>query len=263
MYPILLQIGPITIYSLWIMIAIGFFASLLIINKLVQKNRMKLSFLADHSLVIFFGGLILSRIIYVFRDFNTYFNNFSLDSVPQLFYVWDKGLSVWGGVLGIALTLIYFCHKSGEDKFKWLDIATIAILAALAFGNIGAFLDGRNYGRETNLPWGVMIENSIYAVPIHPTQIYAAIYCGLLSVGLFKLFDSKIAKVSGNISIIGLGLYSFFRFLEEFLRGDESTVYFGLREAQIYALLAFIISGILFYVQIIRKNKKSSISPNP
>jgi len=249
MYPILLQIGPITIYSLWIFVAIGFFSALLILNKLVQKNRLPLKFIANYSLAIFFGGLIMSRIVYIVRHYELYFQDFSVNSFLQLFYIWDKGLSPWGGILGIALSVLYFARKERESVLKWFDVLSVSIMGAIAFTNIGAFLDGRNYGRETDLPWGMIIENSIYAVPIHPVQIYAAIYSGFLAIILYKLFNHKISKDPGTISLLAVGGYSFFKVLEEFLRGDESNFVLGMREVQIYALLALIITIILFVVK--------------
>lgn len=255
MYPILLEIGPITIYSLWIFIAIGFFVSLLIMNKLIQKSRLHLKFIADHSLVIFLGGLVMARTVFILKNLDLYFYEFETSSLVQIFYIWDKGLSPWGGILGIILTMLFFAYREKEDIKKWLDIFTVSILGAIAVSNIGAFLDGRNYGNETDLPWGIMIQTSIYAVPIHPTQIYAAIYSGLLTIILYNLFHGKTAKEPGNISIIALGGYSLFRFLEEFLRGDESNFFLGLREAQIFALLGIIASVILFYGPIIYKKK--------
>lgn len=256
-----MQIGPVTVFSLWIFIGIGFFAALLIINKLVKKTRLKLQFLANHSLAIFFGGLIVSRLFFIIRNGEYYFKDFGIGGILQLFYIWDKGLSVWGGITGIMLCLTYFCRKYGENTLKWLDVTSVGILGALAVGNIGAFLDGRNYGNETGLPWGVLIENSIYAVPIHPTQIYAAIYTGVLIVVLMQLFNRKAGKEEGTITLIAAGCYGFLRFLEEFLRGDESNMFLGLREAQIYALLAVAVSVILFYVR--RKRKTVDTQPNP
>jgi prolipoprotein diacylglyceryltransferase len=261
MYPILLQIGPVIIFSLWIFIGLGFFAALLVINKLIKKNRLKLVFLADHSLAIFFGGLVVSRLFFIARNFSLFFGEFDWSKLLMIFYVWDKGLSVWGAITGILLTLWWFCRKEGESVQKWLDVFVVSILSALVFGNIGAFLDGRNYGTETGLPWGVVIENSIYAVPIHPVQIYAAIYCAVLALVLMQLFNKKIAREEGNIALIGVFSYSALRFLEEFLRGDESNIFLGLREAQIYALLAAAGSAILFYVRHKRHSKKE-IPPN-
>lgn len=254
MYQILLQIGPVTIFSLWIMIGIGIFMGLLTINKLTNKARIKLQFLADHSLSIFLFGLILSRLFWVIRNYEIYFYDFSLNSVINIFFIWDKGLSPWGAILGVALAVGYLAHKKGEDWLRWLDVLSVSMLTILAFGNIGTLLDGRNFGRETGLPWGVIIENSIYAVPIHPTQLYAALYCGLLAFGLYHSFQRNFSKKSGNIALIAAGLYSFFRFLEEFLRGDETVIVGPLREAQIVALLALVISAILLYVRNFRKS---------
>lgn len=263
MYPILLQLGPITIFSLWVMVGIGFFSALLIVNKLVKKARLKISFLADHSLTIFLGGLVLSRIFFVIRNYDIFFTDLSVGSIMQIFYIWDKGLSAWGAILGILLTTVYFAKKDGENIQRWLDVLSVSILGAMSFSHVGAFLDGRHYGNETNLPWGVIVENSIFAVPIHPTQIYAAIYTGILTVVLMKLFNYKIGKVDGNISIIAFTAYCACRFLEEFVRGDESNIFFGIREAQIYALLGLIIGGILLFVRHKKKETAKQSTPNP
>lgn len=255
MYPILLEVGPITIYSLWLFVAVGFFAALLIMNKLIQKSRLPLKFIANYSLAIFFGGLILARILYIIQNYQFFFQDFSFNSFLEMLYIWDKGLSPWGAILGITLSLFYFARREGESVRKWLDVLSVSIMSAITFSNLGAFLDGRNYGRETDLPWGVIIETSIFAVPIHPTQIYAAIYSGFLTILLYQLFNHKISKDPGSITLIAIGSYSFFKLLEEFMRGDESNIIFGFREAQIYALLALLIAIILF---VMKKRKLSN-----
>ncbi len=253
MYPILLQIGPVTIYSLWICVCVGFLLSLLVLNKLIQKDRAKLSFIADNSLPIFLGGLLFSRLIEVIRNYKYYFDGLELNHILEIFYIWDKNLSFWGGVIGVFLTLAYFCKKERENVYKWFDILSVCIITGTVFGNLGAYLDGRNYGNETDLPWGIVVENSRFAVPIHPTQIYALIYCLLITIILFNLFNTKLAQKEGTISLITVASYSFFRFLEEFLRGDESNYFLWLREAQIYCLIALIASLVLLYKRFFQK----------
>jgi phosphatidylglycerol---prolipoprotein diacylglyceryl transferase len=253
MYPILAEFGPLTIYSLWIFIALGFFAALLVINKLAHKNRLSILFIAEHSLVIFFGGLFMARLVYVIQYFNAYFSELSVNSFFQLFYIWDKGLSPWGGIVGVLLVLAFFAHKNDEETAKWMDVFAVAILSAIAVSCIGAFLDGRNYGRETSLPWGVLIESSIYAVPIHPTQIYAALYTGILSIALYIQVSKRQLDYPGQAAIFALLGYSVLRFIEEFFRGDESNIFFGLREAQFYTIAGIIIS--LTLLKILNNNK--------
>ncbi len=255
MYPILIQLGAITIYSLWVCIAIGFFTALIILNQLIKKDREKLSFIADHSLAIFFSGLIVSRLVFVLYNFNFYFTTTESNSILQIFYIWDKGLSIWGGIVGLALALAYFCRRKNENIYQWLDILILCTIGGLVFGNIGNFLDGRNYGLETNLPWGAVIENSRFTDPIHPVQIYAAIYCLLLTIILLNLYKQKIGLKEGNIALIGIAGYSFLRLGEEFLRGDESNIILGLREGQIYCIVALAISlGIFYFINFYKKS---------
>jgi phosphatidylglycerol:prolipoprotein diacylglycerol transferase len=257
MYPILLQLGPFTIYSLWVLAAVGFLVSLIIMNRLLQKNRPMLTFIAEHSLVIFLGGLITARIVFVFENARIFFGKPNISLFLEIFYIWDKGLSFWGGMIGIALTLAYFCRKEKENIRQWLDILVASTMGGLFFGNIGSFLDGTSYGTETNLPWGIIIDSSRFAVPIHPVQIYAAIYTFLLTLLIFNIWNTTVKKKDGNIALIGISGYAIFRFLEEFLRGDESNYFFGLREAQIYCILAVIICGIFFYLGL----KKTTVTP--
>ena len=261
MYPILLEIGPITIYSLWIFVAIGFFAALLMMNKLVQKNRLSLKFINNYSLAIFFGGLAMSRLVFVVKNYQMFFQDVTFSSFLEIFYIWnDKGLSPWGGLLGISLSLLYFARRDGESIRKWFDVLSVSVMSAIAFINLGAFFDGRNYGTETDLPWGVLVANSIYAVPIHPVQIYAAIYSGILTIILYQLFHHKISKEPGNITLIADGSYSFFTILEEFIRGGESSHFFGFREAQIFALLALLTTIILFVLKMRKKKISNNVT---
>lgn len=250
MYPVFFEIGPLTIFSLWLFIAIGLLIALLVIYKLTKKNRLKLEILTEMSMPLFLIALVVSRLVYIIKNYELFFQNFNFEKIIHFLIIGDKGLSVWGGIGGLIVTLLYLCHRKKEQFLRWLDIITVGILSALIFGNIGAFLDGTNYGNPTDLPWGITLENSVYTVPIHPVQIYAAIYCTLLTIILYMLFNTKFNKKAGNISILAMISYGSLRFLEEFFRGDEINLILGLfREAQIYALLGVIIGCILFHVR--------------
>lgn len=249
MFPIILQIGSFTIYSLWLFLAFGVFASLLIVNKLAKSRLNKLSFLAENSLLIFFCGLIFARILFIIYNFGTFWDLVVVQGhILDIFYIWDKGLSIWGALLGVAVSLFLLCRRHKEDFLSWSDIIMVSIFFGMVFSNIGTFLDGRNYGSPTDLPWGIIVENSQYAVPIHPVQIYAAIYSGLIGLILLLVFNLNHFKKSGGITYLGLTLYCFFRFLEEFIRGDESNLIFGvMREAQLYALIGLSFGGYMLY----------------
>jgi phosphatidylglycerol:prolipoprotein diacylglycerol transferase len=248
MYPIL-QVGPFTIYMLWVLFALGVLSSLLIVNKLAKSRLVKISFLAENSILIFFCGLIMARLVFILYNLSFFWEVIiQQGQILQIFYIWDKGLSVWGGLIGIFMSLYLLSRRHKEDFLAWADILIVSILIGMISANIGAFLDGRNYGSPTDLPWGLTVETSQYAVPIHPIQLYAAIYSGLIGLLLCNIFSRNEFKKSGVISLVGLTLYCFFRFLEEFLRGDESNMLFGsIREAQLYSLIGLLFGGYMLY----------------
>jgi phosphatidylglycerol:prolipoprotein diacylglycerol transferase len=55
-----------------------------------------------------------------------------------------------------------------------LAAATPALAIGHAIGRIGCFLVGDDYGRPTDLPWGVAFPRGLPPtdVPVHPTQLY-------------------------------------------------------------------------------------------
>ncbi|MBD3269956.1 hypothetical protein GF376_00345 [Candidatus Peregrinibacteria bacterium] len=260
MLPVLLHIEPITIYSLWVMLGLGMFVILLLINNLAKKRQVKIAFLANNSLAIFFTGIIFSRLFFIIKNYQYFILQFDFGKLLEMFYIWDKGLSAWGGLIGIFLSLFLLAKKEKANFVGWSDIIITSTFFGMFFFNIGTFLDGRNYGTPTTLPWGVIIESSQYAIPIHPVQIYAAIYTLLIGIVLFSIFNKKDFKNNGIISLIGIFCYSFFRFLEEFLRGDESFKILFLRDAQILAIIAMTISGYFIYKQY--QQIKSPVSQN-
>ena len=267
MYPILLQIdsfnffgttiGPITFYFIWIFLSLAFLSSLLVISKLYKFRKIKINFLANNSLKIFLFSLLFSRLFFIINNFQNFFSDFNLKKFFELFYIWDKGLSIWGGIIGIALGFYILCKKENENFLAWADILVLCLTSGMVLSNVGTFLDGRNYGTPTSLPWGIIMQTSQYADPIHPTQLYAVLYNLAISITLYYLFNKKKFQDDGNIALLGTFLYSTLRFIEEFFRGDESNIFLFLREPQYYFLIIAAISGYFIYKKHLQKNTEN------
>lgn len=261
MHPLLFQTGHFTINTLWVFVIIGIISGTIALIKFSIINGLKLQFISEHSWKMILWTLVGARIVAILTNMNTYFYEISKDSFFNLFYIWDKGLNIWGGVIAFLIYFFILCKKHEQNFFNWMDAIVPAVILGLAISHIGAFFEGSNYGHETSLPWGVNFESpSIkYAVPIHPTQIYAAIYSIALFTGLIFLNKSK--KISqfenkGFIALVGIGGYQFFRFFEEFLRGDDVWLILGIRFPQILALLITISSGIILFLRYNKPEKK-------
>jgi phosphatidylglycerol:prolipoprotein diacylglycerol transferase len=251
MYPILFEFGIITVFSLWFFIAVGFVFASLIFIRLSKRYRMRLTMLSEHSLVLFLWTLLLSRLTFIVLHIELYFYRFQFKNFLKLFAIWDKGLSFWGAAFAWFSGLWFFSRRQQTSSpgspfiARLWDITFPALLIGMFFGNIGAFLDGINYGTPTNLPWGMTFRNANvkYISAIHPTQLYSAIYVILLAGGLLTFLEKLRGRLPGFVAEFGIFCFGVLKFLEEFLRGDETLKIFSVRFPQLLALIAVIGSG--------------------
>lgn len=251
MYPILFELGPVTIFSKWLFIAFGFVAASLLFVHLSKRNRIQLNVLTDHSFAIFFWTLAVSRIAFVIMNWNLFFYQFQFRNIFKLLEIWDKGFSFWGAIAAWFISIWYFSRKADESPLRLLDVMTPSILLGMVLGNLGAFLDGINYGSTTNLPWGMVFHsaNVKYIAPIHPTQLYAALYTLVLTWITVQILKRNRGRLQGFIFEIGIFGFSTLKFFEEFFRGDETFEILSVRAPQILALTAAIASAYAIYVR--------------
>lgn len=254
MYPILFEARFFQIQSLWFFISLSFLASTLFLIYLAKTHHLKLNFILNYGFKLVLFSILFARIVYVIANYNAYFFDFSIGQLKYIFYIWDQGLSFWGAMLGFLIGLRRYCRFGEEKIAEWLDVVIISFFLAITIGCVGLFFDGSSYGTESSLPWAVNFENITvrYSVPIHPTQLYAALYNLFLFLGSWRLYVTQKLKHDGDLFLLGISTFSLFKFLEEFLRGDEVLDVLGLRYTQ---WLALIIGLISLFLLLDRYNK--------
>jgi phosphatidylglycerol:prolipoprotein diacylglycerol transferase len=255
-----------TISTFWIFFGIAMMSGTFTVIKLSKKNNLKLNFLSENSLKLIIFTIIGARIVNLTSNYKSYFYEFSFGSLIKIFYIWDKGLSAWGAIAAFLISIYFLAKKREQSFWKWFDILVPALIIILAITSLGGFFEGINYGRETSLPWGVNFESPTikYTVPIHPTQIYAFLYSAIIAASLIILNHSiktREKKIEGIVGMSGVIAYSILRFLEEFVRGDDTWIIFGIRSAQIITAIVIISSGIFLFLrynmhELIPKKKK-------
>ncbi|MBI2634368.1 prolipoprotein diacylglyceryl transferase [Candidatus Peregrinibacteria bacterium] len=242
MHPIIFKTDFFILHTYWIFFALAAISGTYSLIHFSIKNGMKLQFLSSNSAQLLLFALIGARLGALLVNYHIYFTEISFGALARLFYIWDGGLDFWGAITAFLIILYHLCKKHDQDFWKWLDSIIPSMILGLGFAHIGAFFEGINYGRETSLPWGVNFESPIikYAVPIHPTQIYATLFSFGLAYFLIFMADTKIVqklKTGGFIGILGITIYNFLRFLEEFVRGDDTITVFDIRTPQIIAFI--------------------------
>ena len=248
--PVAFQIFSLEIRWYSLSYIIGILIGWILSKKIFISNYELRDKFDDYITYLILGIIIGGRLGYViFYNFNYYASN-----LIDIFKVWQGGMSFHGGLLGIVFASILFAKKNNHDPFKYLDVVAIVAPIGIFFGRIANFINSELYGIETNLPWGVKFLK-IDTLNRHPSQIYEAIFEGIVLFFILLLFRNKgFMKSPGMISGLFLIFYSIFRFTIEFFRvPDEQLGYlfFNLTMGQIMSFLFLLIGTLL----ILKKNE--------
>ena len=203
-------------------------------------------FISYLVIAIIIGG----RLGYVILYNPTYY----LKNPIEILMIWNGGMSFHGALIGIIIASYIFGNKKNVNNFIFLDLVAISAPIGIFFGRISNFINSELYGRSTDIFWSVKFIK-IDQLTRHPSQIYEAIFEGIILFIILSLFFKKLENRPGIISSFFLIFYSFFRFFIEFTREADSQIgylIFNLTMGQIISMLFFIAGISLFYL----KNEK-------
>lgn len=141
MLSVLLEIGPVKIYSFGIFLLLGVMLGMFVAWKKAQEYSIEDKVFFDIVLGTVFWGLVLGRVVYI----GLHFSDFGFNVVRWLWVTHYVGISFWGALLGGVIGLWWWCKDAGVDLFKWLDLASLGLGMGLFWGKIGEFLN--NNGR--------------------------------------------------------------------------------------------------------------------
>jgi phosphatidylglycerol:prolipoprotein diacylglycerol transferase len=233
MYPELFNIGPITIRSYGVMLALAFFAGILYVRRVALRDGKPFERFLTIAYIMVFGGIIGARLFYVLFHLDEFAGNWTASFNP---FGSDEfgiaGLNMYGGVLvAIIGTFVYCCWRQ-MSTLEVLDYFSPALGLGLGIARIGCFLNGCCFGTPTDLPWGVSfppgsIPYTVYFdAPLHPSQLYISLY----GFGLFLLlhFMMKRKRFVGQTVALMFMIEAVFRFIIEYVRYYEEAMRFHL-----------------------------------
>ena len=210
---------------------------------LIENLKIKKIF-DDYIVYLILGIIIGGRLGYVFI-YNPFYFLENFHEIPML---WNGGMSFHGGLIGVIFATILFCKKNDQEVFYFLDLVCAASPIGIFFGRIANFINSELYGRETDIYWSVkfvLVDN----INRHPSQIYEAIFEGIILFLIINIFYKKLFHKTGIISSLFVILYSIFRFLIEFTREPDAhlgLLAFNLSMGQ-YVSLIFIMGGLIIF----------------
>jgi len=260
--PVLLELGPLKVRWYGLMYVLGFTASYFLVR--FQIRRQQYSQLAEHfeniNLVLILAVIFGGRLGYVLFYNFAYYAQHPL----EIFATWTGGMSFHGACLALIVSGWWYTRRNGLDFWKTADIYAATIPVGLGLGRIGNFINGELFGRETDLPWGVIFPYG-GAVPRHPSQLYEAALEGavlfiILWLNKDKPWQHRRSWPHGSILALFLVGYGFFRMGIELVREPDQQIGFLLGLFTMGQLLSFLMvaTGVLLWRLRLRSTRDTT-----
>lgn len=237
--------------------AIGFILGIVYLIIVCKKKKL---FFDDYIYIYVWavaGAMIGAKILYILLSLPEIMESLRKS---QNIYEWimtllSGGFIFYGGLLGsiafVCLASTYFKIKKGE-VFK---IITPAMPLAHATVRIGCAVVGCCYGVQISHGFGIVYTKSEFAplgVKLFPVQIVETIG----NVLIFILLISLVKRNKDGYIILKtyLVLYAVFRFMLEFLRGDQERAKWGNMSTSQW--ISLIILGVVIGISLKREKIK-------
>lgn len=242
-----------TLYEIFIMIGIIF--AIISFRICLEKRKVPFKMQVFLFVVALFTAVIGYLSAVGFQDLYNY--------IETKVYVPFSGATFLGGFIGGSLIFLLSYFIIGKKIFKYdvyrylcpiIDSAFLSLIICHSMGRMGCFFLGCCHGIESE--FGLYFP--VLGKTVLPTQLYEAIFLLVLYIVSMILFFKK----KTNISYIYLISYGVFRFIIEFIRGDDRGEFLSFLSPSQFTSIILIIVGIILIIyrnKILIKNDKYNI----
>jgi phosphatidylglycerol---prolipoprotein diacylglyceryl transferase len=190
--PVALQIGPLAIrwyalaYIAGILLSWRLLRRLVVTSPVVATTVQVDDFVSWATLGVVLGGRLGYCLFYQ--------PSLYLADPISILKVWTGGMSFHGGMLGVAIAVLWFCRHHRISVLGFADRLAVCAPIGLGLGRLANFINGELWGRAAPdwLPWAMIFPRG-GPVPRHPSQIYQALMEGLLLFLLMFLLSRREA----------------------------------------------------------------------
>ncbi len=252
-----ISLGPLNLRLYGLMVALGVVAAIYLAGWLLRTRGIS-SELAIHVAVLGVPlGLIGARAYHVITDWKLYQGR-----AVDIFKIWEGGLGIPGAIVGGVLGGLLVVRIRKLEVRPLLDAAAAGIPLGQAIGRLGNYFNQELFGRPTELPWGLRIDEVnrppeyVEFETFHPTFLYESLWnvgvC-LLAIWAFR----RMWLPSGHLFALYVALYSGGRLWVEALRSDPASLVLGVR-INIWVMGFVLIAAAAFLLTVTRKAHKTA-----
>lgn len=191
---------------------------------LAQRHAEDLFFYCTLGVIL--GGRLGYALFYS-EDF------YLLKHPAELIKLWNGGMSFHGGLIGVTLAMAWVAWRGKLDFLRVTDYVAVCVPFGMMFGRIANFINGELWGRVAgpDVPWAMVFPGA-GPLPRHPSQLYEALFEGLLlAIVMLILFWKTKARFRPGL-LVGVFITGIAtaRFCIEFFREpDAQLVQFAMR----------------------------------
>ena len=227
-----LEIGSFNIYFYGMIIALGMVLAVFYASRRSKEFGIKEDDLLDGVLWVTPFAILCARAYYCIFSWEHY-----ADNPISVFYIWEGGLAIYGGVLGAIVGVAVFCKVKHIKLPMLLDLVSLGFLIGQCLGRWGNFFNREAFGAETTsfLRMGLLNSYTQQVTYYHPTFFYESVWNFMGFLLLHHL--SKKRQYDGQIALGYAAWYGLGRAFIEGLRTD--SLYWGpFRVSQLLAAIS-------------------------
>lgn len=259
------EIGPIPIRAYALCIIAGVIAAIWIGERRWVARGGKRSEISDIAIWAVPFGLVGARIYHLITSPDAYFGEGGepLDAIK----IWQGGIGIWGAISFGALGAWIACRRKGIPLPAVADAAAPGIAVAQGIGRWGNWFNQELYGKPTDLPWGLKIDDPVSGyesfATFHPTFLYESLWV-LALAGVLVVLDRRFTIGHGRLFALMVAGYTLGRFWIEALRIDPAHEFLGVRINNWVSGIVFIGAVAYFLISLRQRPGRERIGePEP
>jgi phosphatidylglycerol:prolipoprotein diacylglycerol transferase len=222
-YPRLLELGPITVYTYGVLLAAAYLFGLQLARVRAKQRGLDANRVLDLGIYIIISALVGAKLLLLITDFKS----FTADP-RELLTLARSGGVFYGGLIVAVIVALWYIRRVGLPLWTTCDVFAPGIALGHVIGRFGCLFAGCCYGKPTTRPWGITFTDPFAAanvgtplgVALHPTQLYEA-GAELLILIVLLVTERKGRPFPGRTFWLYMLLYAISRFIIEFYRGDD------------------------------------------
>jgi len=251
MYPRLLELGPLTVYTYGVLLAAAYLLGLKLAMVRAKSRNLDQTRILDLGIYIIISALVGAKLLLLVTDFRTF-----TDNPRELLSLARSGGVFYGGLILAVTVALWYIRRIGLPLWTTCDVFAPGIALGHVVGRLGCLFAGCCYGKPTSVPWAITFTDPFAAtnvgtplnVPLHPTQLYEAGAEALILVLLLGT-ERRGRPYPGRTFWLYILLYSISRYVIEIYRGDpRGTIGIFSTSQFISLLLAPLAIGMLLYL---------------